>query len=230
MQTPIPLQNLDRTIFELIRLRLVANDCIPDITTFTGTAEQINAAYQAAKEAMMGNGKIAIELFGTSAPAIRDTKTQEKIVIDRKNIGLSTRAMQGLYIVESGPTYTEKRTVDSNTINYEIRVIATTIAAERLAWKVMSEALGTGLINVKSLNDNAVFEGEWFSINLQSVVNVTTLHDVMEYVYSYSCPDVLLLEDTVIQENIVPLIQIGVDISTKIETPQNSDFQILITE
>lgn len=230
MQIPISLQDLDRTIFELIRLRLIANECIPDITTFTGTPDQINAAYQAAKEAMIANGKKIIELFGVSAPAIRDTKTQEKIVIDRKNIGLSTRAMQGKYIVESGPTYTEKRTVDSNTITYEIRIIATTIAAERLAWKVLGEALGTGLTNVKSLNDSNVFEGEWFSINFQSIVNVTTLHDVMEYVYTYSCPDILLLEDTTIQENIVPLEQIGVNLSTKIMTPQNTEIQIIIIE
>ena len=84
MQTPISLQNLDRTIFELIRLRAVANEAIPDITSFAGLPQQVNAAYQAEKESMLANNKTVIELYGTSVAAIRDTKTQEKIVIDRK--------------------------------------------------------------------------------------------------------------------------------------------------
>lgn len=229
MQTPISLQNLDRTIFELIRLRAVANEAIPDITSFTGTPQEVNAAYQAEKETMLANNKTIIELYGTSVAAIRDTKTQEKIVIDRKSIGIANRATIGNYIVPNGDNFQEKKTIDDNNVTYEIRVIASTVKSERLAYKIISEALGSGVVARKSIIDSGEFEGEYFEINFQSCVNVTTLHDAMEYVYTYICPNILLLEDEIIQENIVPLIKIGVDISTKGENPQNTEIQIEIS-
>lgn len=135
---------LDRTLFELIRRRLVVLDLLPDVTLYT-TAE----AFSAAKTAHTTAGKTLVEVFGTGSTASRDRKESHRIVINRKGTAEGTIGGRTVYYepkeVEVGEParFNKKRRPEETVmVNYEIRLVTNSTEVERKCSSAIFSALG----------------------------------------------------------------------------------------
>lgn len=217
-------EELDRTLFEHIRLKVVELNYLPDIALYT-----TQNAYKTAKDTLRASlpDKQLIEVYGVGAAENRDEKTVSKIVIDRKS---APRGSLGGWPA----TFFEERTVGSSVVydkkmypdqtrnvRYEIRYITNTAKYARILSEIIDYALGTKkFLNSVNPSTLAIDPDKCFYMLLQNEVDVSS-NELMEYVFTYEIQDIFLKrlidiapsnptgEGRPILSNIVPLTTVS---------------------
>jgi hypothetical protein len=212
----INLETLDRTIFELIRLKLVALGNLPNWRGLSGTLAQKQVAYEAAKAAIRASGKEVIDLYSTGSTYSREDLSKSKIVINRKNIGFGDIGANGTvaHTQLNGTTYEEQPMPDSSThVRYEIRCISDKSTYERVIYGAIQSALGMRrMTNACDWANGWKFDLEPILIVHSGYVDVSGGSELMEYLFTYEVKDVWL---TIEPTKTIPALN-TIDISTTI--------------
>jgi len=212
------LEDIDRTIYELIRLKTVQLGLIPDITAYTS-----NADYNAAREALVQGTKYKqiIDVLGVGAENARDEKLPNRIIIDRKSIvqgELGSYGVQEFDRNDVDPTTFTKSQRDSTTydIQYDIRCISNSAHYDRILNDIVIQTFSN--ISYRSIVDGDGFGPEQVLITQADSRNVSSNH-LLEYLYTYQVSDVYLLDNTLIDDAVKQII----DFDGSIEGTLNLD-------
>lgn len=190
------VSQIDRGIFEAIRLRLVALGHLPNKPTLT--TEQ----YATAKQSIPN----LIEVFGVGGYEAKGELNYNHIIIDR--VGEDDGDIRGSKAIDyetqtNGSFNKNVLPLQSNHINYTITVITQTVANERLIGSIIKSAIPQyGLL--KGLNPDRSYSQNSFEIKRNGVVNLTLEPPAIEVLYQLRVCNVFL-EPKVFLEEAVPL-------------------------
>ncbi len=202
----IPYEQLDRTIYELIRRELVSIGALPDRKILSPTQ------YAQALSILRAEGSL-IELFGQGSLEARDKKEVSRITILRKNTQLGTLGAN--HISEFKPTLNEqdevvsfdkmKQPTRSKNVVYEIRSIALSTQKERLMIQAISKALGFDYVNLVDPITLEDVEGELVLLNMLGDVDVSVM-DFTERLFTYAFMDIWV-DEAIVERGSIPPIQ-----------------------
>lgn len=189
--TEVNFTELDRTVYELIRLKLVASDLLPDITLYATAV-----AYESAKIAHVAAGKKLVEVFGVGSSEARDKKASHRIVVDRKATSTGTLGGGTPYYVPiavaegEDPRFQKKiRPEMSSNVNYEVRLITNSTEMDRLCSQLIYASLG--IRRHTKLLTGGVLGSKMGLIVFGGETNVSST-DFTERLFQYGFPDVWL--------------------------------------
>lgn len=210
-------ENVDRTLFELLRKGVVAAGYLPDVSLFAGNPN----GYKAAKLALQNSlpDKQLIEVFGVGSAEARDEKIVNKIVINRK------REKQGTMGGFPSMRFTEyKNGLGQNRfkkeflpayckdVEYEIRFITNSTKYERVLSNIMDTVLGLRAYSKIYDNTGAQIPDEEILIEQTGDLDVSSTK-LVERLFMYTVPDVWLQENKLIQDNIVPMTTVSLGVT-----------------
>lgn len=207
---------IDRGIFENIRVALVDAGLLPDITQYN-TEDDYTTAKRVLSAQLTSQGKELVELFGVGASHDRDEKTFAKIVINRKTANSGTLGGAGLFYYEKwldqqGHDRYRKLAYpeQSRTITYEIRCIAASRSSEVTMTNTLYKVLGQKR-SIATVSDNDIInEDKKFFISYNGDIDVSIGgDDFLERLFSYIVPDVFLDEANVVNPNIAPMTSVN---------------------
>jgi len=207
MNLILDIANLDRTVYEHLRLKLVSLGYLPDILV-----HNTEASYQAAKAAIRASGKEVIELMSIGSDEAKDGKTICKIVIEQQDISPSQNLGGGTSYFESythnnNPLFRKKR-LPSNpmVVQYRVKTVSNSTSYDRIMLSAIFDALGSGVKYLKVFGTTSFMTAEvplFFSgrggLNRKGFI---------EKVYSFTFDNVWLSAET-LKEGIVPLTSIN---------------------
>ena len=200
----ITYEELDRTLFEHVRLSLVELGHLPDIVTFVGDP----TGYATAKVALGSN---LIEIHGVGYGDTRDDKKPNEIVIDRSgakngSIGASPAYQFEAYDAGSGSIKYRKYELPdgSRDVDYTIRTITNRASTERIMTEILYGVFGQNRY-IQVFNGDLTVKGtQKLFIVSNGDVNVSTI-DFMERLHSFIATDVWLDKKRLIIADVVPL-------------------------
>lgn len=192
-------EELDRSMYEYIRIGLVRAGLLPDISLYT-TAASYKAAKDSLRASLAGSNKRLVELFGVANMDARDGKTDAKITIDRMGTPIGSMGAFGAYYYSSdnalNPTLYNiygypDRAID---IVYDVRIISRTTEMERIAHHVVYRNLGVNryhlsyhpITYVKSVD-------KYFLLELAVDTNLST-SGMLEILMKYVVRDVFIAD------------------------------------
>ena len=196
-------QELDRTIFEAIRLKVVEFGYLPDITNYS-TQEDYRIAKETLLNSMSGNDAQLIEIYGTAPSEKRDEKQTSMIVIDRKATSDGDFGAHGIveYSNNGDGTFNKMQLPSrSEMVMYEIRIFTSSMKWERICQDILYKSLGSRkhLIGVET--------SESIEIERDGMVNLSATR-LIEILIRYTVINVFLEDCTILSENIVPLTEV----------------------
>lgn len=205
---------VERSIYEAIRVKLVANGLVPDRSsnlypnTPSGTI-----AYEAALAAIQQAQGFAAEVFGHSSSLAKGNKKTARISIIPRRImpgDIGSNINGGFAPDSNNPDQTIKTlpALQSSNFSLDISIVSGSAQEDRALHSVMAEALSTWrFIPMYDDPDQSFLIRQFNFYDLPDVKN-----GIEEKVYSYEVPDIYLYEGTVIGN--IPLInQITVNTS-----------------
>ena len=179
------LENLDRTLFELIRKEVVRRGYLPDWSLITGaTLESRQKAYQIAKnELSSAMNRQLIDVFTVTSGEFKDAKSKYRIAIERK------QETQGTQFSFDAPYKTSN-------IEYDVRVISETVEYERLMQNIVKSCFQIGYIapydsNTKTFESNRIIQ-----MNSNGIIPINATTN-LEILMRYTCIDVWIHYDSV---------------------------------
>lgn len=138
--TTYSLEQLDRTIFEHLRLEVVRLGYLPDVTQYT-----TGTAWQSARDILRGSisGGQLIDVFGVGSSDDRLELTAAKIIVNRTDERNGDIGAGGVIFTDNGSSFT-KSTLPQTTsdITYEVIINADTVAYERRMSNIVARAFG----------------------------------------------------------------------------------------
>ena len=197
----LTLEEIDRTIYELIRKRLVDDGYLPDISNYSTEKEYIEAKKQI--EVQKG---FVIEVHGVGTPEARDERIICEITIDRKQIEAGTLGGETPRFIKdpnTGKFTKEKIPAICSDVRYEIRVFSNSIQKERVAFQTLME-LFTHRNYYPITEQYNADRKKWLLFTSRGSVDVSTI-DVREHLFYYVAEDVWLGKYDVVRENIAPM-------------------------
>lgn len=143
--TKQPLDEIDRGIFEVLRLKIVAGGYFPNEPDFLPANE---SGFQSAKDAIISGGKELIELFGTGDADSSEDIKGNMIWIERNTVEPASTGIKQHDFIElksTGPNvYTRKRSQDTNyDITYDVRYVTKSTKYGRIIEQLLIETFGT---------------------------------------------------------------------------------------
>jgi len=208
-------EEIDRTIFELIRLEIVRLGFLPDVTSYLTD----NAAYQVAKNNLRNtlDDKQLIDIFGVGTTDARDEKTVNKITVRRKEAPKGT--LGGFPVVEYDPITVGNTVTGFNkfkmpehtkNIKYEIRYISRSVKFARIMSQIIEDTIGVRRYINPVKNDGSFDTVKNFFIEMSNEVDVSD-DNVIEYLFTYDVKDVFIQRRRQINTApIVPLTTVNV--------------------
>lgn len=201
--------DIDRTLFELIRLKLVENEWLPDVTTFTDSA-----AYADARAALGDN---LVDIYGVGSMRARGEKGANRIVINRLPrergtvAGAPGKVIEEYNAIVSGVTVKRFREYllpeFTQNIPYEIRIVTKNTFWERNLLEVIDAALGTRRY-LQSVDSDGVFTSKLFLLEYTGGVDMSD-SKYNEKMYRYVCAEIWIELPKLLRDNIVPLSTIN---------------------
>lgn len=189
------IQEIDRAIYESIRLGVVEAGRLPDWRSMAGTGTTKQANYEAAKSVLRATVSL-IEVVSIGSFNSKDEKTLNRISINRKAITNGSIGTAGVheYIPNGNSTFNKLTYPDSSSdIAYEVRVITDKTADERLCGTILNKALGKKRA-ITLFDDNfAPNTAKYFMLEFTGSVDVSNA-DFREVIYNYSVRDVFIDE------------------------------------
>lgn len=197
---------VERTIFEAIRLRLVANGYLPDISLPQYTEDEAGQVqFQTDLAAIENAVGFAAEVFGHSSSLDKGNKRTPRLAIIPRRImpgDIGTNIDGGFAPDPLNPDNTQKLkpSLQSANLHIDINVVAGTAAQDRLLHAVLAEALST--LSYLQMYDDP---DEWFLIRQFNFYDEPdSKNGIEEKVYSYEIPDLYLYEGDITSS--IPLI------------------------
>lgn len=201
------LAEIDRAFYEHLRIAIVAQGLLPDITAYAD-AESYATALQAINN--------PIEIFGVGNQVARGRVKDNKIVIDRillqkGNIGALSVETHTAY-EEGGVEKRRRERFPSSTYNitYQIGYTTNNIESDRILHQIILDKLGGhGFLNgIKQ--DGTMTESKFHYDNID--YRDMSSGDYTERIFRYAVKDVFISENAVLEEGLSPLIDFQPDI------------------
>lgn len=205
MINTVSLEELDRTLFEIIRKRIVELGYLPDINDFTKPQD-----YKRAKQVIIDSKGFCIDLHGVGTPAARGEVLVCDITIDRMDIEAGTLggSPSTQYRKKVDGFYQKERTVAmSSNVDYEIRVVTNAVATERIILGMMYD-----LFNHRAYYPVADMyrteDDDRFLLFMSGGEQDVSSTDVRERLLKYTVSDVWLGSNKIILDNIPPMTSV----------------------
>ena len=215
------LEQLDRSMYENMRLAIIAAGYIPDRAAYATPA-----LYKAAKvslKASLADHQL-IEIFGVGTSAARDEKSINTIFIKRVTEGIGDIGAYGVtkFVPKdvNGVTKFDKERYPSSTqdIVYEVRFVANTVKFERIIVGLIYKVFGTKKYIPLYLNSGSL-DSETVLCLKQGDSDVSST-DVKEKVYQFVLQDIWVEEFETVKENIPRMTDITYGLGVTEETPE----------
>ena len=164
------VENIDRSIFEALRLQAVALGVLPDQAIYPDTEPGL-AAWTAANEAL---GTNLVSVYGVGSSIQKGEMLTTMIIVENKTITPGSVGAWGTqYIGDTVGDSLELRENPSqtNNIQYQIRYIATNGAQGRVCAQIIMNALGNKKF-LYGLNQDLTYTEDEFLIERQSEENL----------------------------------------------------------
>jgi hypothetical protein len=198
----ISYDELDRLFYEHIRLEVVAQGLIPDVTLYANAED-----YKAAKEALKATGVELVEVFGVGSYEAREAKSINKIVIDR--MGRKKGEIGG-----AGATYYEKEQSTGKFskysfpdttfhVEYAVHTVGNTTQYDRIMAEIIDKVLGSRRF-MPTVDNSGNFTNHLVLVCLDDETAIST-YNYLERLYSFICEDVFIKPSKLIAGGIVPL-------------------------
>ncbi len=184
---------IEKSFYEAIRLRVVADGYTPDILTYPDT-ELGYQNYLRDLEAIRNDKGFAVEIFGMSNPKDKGYKNLARVVL------ITDSVIPGEYGVDPTPYYEEDENgniieiIPTQNLTYELYIGCSIVAEKTVQYRYLSSVVNSVLPNRGFLNyfDDS---GEFFVELMTFGDNSDPQDQVMEYKYRYRVPDIRLTED-----------------------------------
>ena len=211
------LEEIDRAIFETLRKGLVSAALLPDITSYA-TVD----LYEAAKDTMrqLTSDDEVVEILGVGSAYSRGEKTSSIILVDRAgeatgSIGGFGATMFKSYEEEGNLKYGKYMCpYSTKNITYNIHVISTSVVKDRILKNLLDNTLKS-YNNLSGVNSSGIATDNKFDIYRENIANLSSVDNIIEYMYNYTVRDVWIEDEVLLSDGIVPLINI--DISTSLQ-------------
>lgn len=219
-------EKVERSIFELIRLKLVELNYLPDITTFAVTEAGYNL-YQLAIKAVVVDKGFCIEIFGASSPQAKGFKKIPRLVIKTKNylpgeLGNQPNLSYSPVGPINNPTSFQGKKLAPTTSNLKLQIhlISKSSKQDRVLHNIVQETLTTRRY-VPIYND---IEKNFFLI-YSGYLDLEDLDEgVIERVYNYEAKDIYASEEVVVVTTVAPINEI-----TTVRNPGQPDTETNVT-
>ena len=214
------LEDIDRTIYELLRLKIVAAGYLPDITTFATPQE-----YRDAIEALAATLKYKqpVMLLGIGAENSRDDKRPNRIVIDRKSIiqgNVGSFGVTDFEMNDDGQTFSKnQRDATAYTIQYNIRCISNSAHYDRILNDIVLQTFSK--VSYKSIIDGDAFGTETVLINQIDSRDVSST-DLLENLYTYQVEDVYIVDATTLNDSVKPISKVDISVEPTLDIESNA--------
>lgn len=218
-------QKVERSVFELIRLKLVAGGYLPDITTFSVDKPGYDLYQQAIAAVVQAKG-FCIEIFGASSPQAKGFKKVPRIVIKTRSYRPGELGNQpNLSFVPVGPandpTSFEGKKLPPTTSNLklEIHLVAKSSKQDRVLHNIIQQTLTTR--RYVPIYDNPTMK--FFLIDTGFLDLEDLDEGVIERVYNYEAKDIYA-SDEVVVTTVAPIVEI-----TRVNNPGTPDSETYVT-
>lgn len=191
-------QEIERTIFEFIRLRAVDLGYLADVALFQPSSPANKLAFEAANQLIVAGGKEIIEPFGVSSAERRGEKRINKIWVNLRQLNTGTVSLWGESVEPSGALPgTFQRTffaTSTSTIIYDIRSSTESVEYDRICTQIIMQGLTASRVGQALpivLNDGSIDGSRWILVRL---VNATDIRQpqFFERLYTYEIQDVYI--------------------------------------
>lgn len=208
MIAALTLDDIDKTIYEAIRLQCVAYGLLPDIT--------ISSDYELEKNLIAAERGGYIEVFGQASWFSRGKKMTNRFVVDRHTItkgdigGGFTLTEE--YVDDNGDTRVRvwKAPQQSKDILYEIRFVGLDNTFELVSHQILTKALSDNKY-IKCLSGRENTADLEFQIYLQNSYDASNL-EFHERVWNFKVPNIFFYEGYEIIKDTVKIKEITYDI------------------
>lgn len=202
------LAQIDRGIFEILRVALVQSGFLPDILVHT-----TQNAYQIALQAIKTSGKIPVNLYGVGSWNAKEKLKFNTIIIERKERNLSALGYRGIPITtqkSTGEYQTQKLPYETAELKYNITLICEDVQNERLLQSLIMQTFDS-FTEIKGVNDNGSFTENTFLFFNENIINTSTA-DMIEIQFRFKTSELILIDLKTLDNNVAPLQNINIDI------------------
>jgi len=205
------IQHIERSIFELIRLRTVSLGLTPDVTLFPDTPQGLKQ-YQDALTQIQETKGIAFEIFGTEAPVYHGQEKFSRIVLNFNSL------VPGEYGVEPGPHLKPQandfvEVIEDNLVyNYLMDCIL--LSESQSALRIGLDIIYGSLPVMGYANFYPEVPDDFFVMRLDTTTRLPKEDTgYLGYQVTYEIPDVIISEERILSGAIKPIIEITVDMT-----------------
>lgn len=203
-------ERLERSVFEQIRLRLVREGFLPDVTTYANTPAGA-AAYKNDMQQLSVNSQFPIELFGVGGISSKQSKQVPRISIHarRMQVGEIGTPIQAIYQNDPlSPGNIQQIDIPLETTNFQldIHLVSGTVESGQGSKKTLGAAAQERLMNAligASLGTKKYIPyyddpTSRFFIKQYNYYDIPDSQDgITEKIFSYEIPDIYLYKDVI---------------------------------
>lgn len=218
---------IEHGIFEAIRKKIVSMGYYPDIVPLLALPDdQFKVALEAAKNAIIAQGKELIEVFGLGDIQDRDELHNNSIIIRRDDFAPGNL---GFYLTES---FEERTDGDFNnysnpsgtvTLQYQISYITNSAKYDRLIHSAIINSLGAKTKYLPGVNDDGSEMDRLYRVKYVMTLDKSS-SDFIERALRYNVVDVLI-EEPIFKGIVKGIKEITIGTST-VEPGNNQEFKI----
>lgn len=189
-------ERVEKSIYEAIRLALVANGYLPDITSVSYPNTQAGETqWTTDLQAIVNAKQFAIEVFGHGSSNAKEIKRTPRIaIIPRRimpgDIGMDIRGGFSPNPLDPDSTVKIKPTLQAANFHIDINIVSGTSAQDRVLHAILAKALSIwSFIPMYDDPQNLFFIRQFNFYDIPDTKN-----GIEEKVYSYEVPDLYLYE------------------------------------
>jgi len=203
------LAEIDRGLFEALRLAVVSLGYLPDRTLYSTLA-----AYELAKQAIKGTGKELIDVFGVGNYKNRYALQNNKIVIDRtaNRRGAVGGAMLTMYTPTSNPDKFDEWLLPKQTrdIDYIITYVCSSTQYDRILYSIVTDTL-RDKSSIKGVKEDGSFTEQSFFL-VQTSESDSSDGEYIERKFSYTVENVYVGKPILKQAGVSRVKRIEVEV------------------
>ena len=206
------LSEIDRAFYEYLRLAIVSKNWLPDISVLS------QADYFTQINALISNEIRVIEIFGVGSIKDRDRVSNNKIVVDRIDIGPDTIGAFATTHHKQTPDTTYQRLARpamTYSVTYQIAYVTDNTEDDRRIHNLILYTLGAMGCKQGIKSDGTKTENYFDYKHVDFKDNSDG--DYFEKIFRYKVSNVFLSPDTIEEENIGRLIEPSIDVLDKKE-------------
>jgi hypothetical protein len=203
------VETVDRTIFEMLRIKFTEAGLIPDYVNYTGTDAQNKARFKLERDALIASTGM-VDMFGVGNSEHMGEETFNRIVIIRRDILIGGVTSQNAYFFDLAPTTGVQNSYikstypnETATIDYDIRLLSENTKFERIIQNITYKAIGSNGFKPSYNKVTGKLDGEDISISQIGYVNMNRV-GAIEYSFRLQVSDVYINEPEVVE--VVPMI------------------------